>query len=233
MSQIAERVAQPITESDGDQCVVLRDIGWEGYRRILKIRGERNVPRMVYLDGSLLLMSPSLRHENLKERFGLFVAEVVVGLSIPCILAGSTTLRRQVKRGGVEGDQTYYFSNLSRIRGKEKINLRVDPPPDLAIEVVVSHGADEAMEVYRRFKVPELWICGQNELTILHLNASGRYVSAERSLVFPMLTAAEIHSWIIREQEDTDTDWIKALRFWVLEVLVPRHRELSKENPRS
>jgi hypothetical protein len=109
--------------------------------------------------------------------------------------------------------------------------LRVDPPPDLVIEVVETHPADAAIEVYRRIRVPEVWICGPNELTILQLNASGRYVSAERSLAFPILTAAEIHSWIIREQENTDTDWIKALRRWVLEVLVPRHRELSKENP--
>ena len=60
------------TEIDGDQCVVLRDIGWKGYTTLLKVRGERSIPRMVYLDGSLLLLSPSYFHERLKELFGVF-----------------------------------------------------------------------------------------------------------------------------------------------------------------
>ena len=73
--------------------------------------------------------------------------------------AGSTTFRRRAKRGGVEGDQTLLSGQLDRIRGKKKISLKIDPPPDLAIEVVVTHEADEAVEVYRRFRVPEVWIC--------------------------------------------------------------------------
>ena len=55
---------------------------------------------------------------------------ILVGeLEIPCVMAGSTTFRRRAKRGGVEGDQTYYLANLDRIRGKKKISLKVDPPP--------------------------------------------------------------------------------------------------------
>jgi Uma2 family endonuclease len=213
------------SEAEGDQCVVLWNVGWDGYSALLKLRGEHRDPRMIYLDGSLFLVSPSMRHENLKDRLGHFVTEVVTGLDIPCILAGSTTLRRRTKRGGVEGDQTFYLANFARIRGKKKINLRVDPPPDLIVQVVVTHEADEAVEVCRRFRVPEVWICDQNQLTILQLQPNGRYAAFERSLAFPVLLAAEIHSWIIRDQDDTDTDWIKALRRWVTDVLVPRNRE--------
>lgn len=218
-----------VAEAAGDQFVVLRDIGWEGYRRLLKIRGERNVPRMVYLDGSLYLMAPSFQHEHLKERLGQFVTEVVVGLEIPCIFAGSTTFRRRSRKGGVEGDKTYYFTNLVQVRGKERINLRVDPPPDLAIEVAVTHDADEAIEVYRRFQVPEVWIFGESELTILRLDARGRYNSSEHILALPDVTAAEVHSWIIRDQEGSDTEWIEELRRWVAEVLVPRRRLRMKD----
>ena len=46
----------------------------------------------------------------------------------------------------------------NRVRGKKKLSLKIDPPPDLAIEVVQSHDADAAIEVYRRFKVPEVWV---------------------------------------------------------------------------
>jgi Uma2 family endonuclease len=215
-------------EAESDQCVVLRDIGWKGYVSFLKLRAGSPVPRMVYLDGSLSLMSPSFTHEYLKERLGILVTEVVVGLVIPCIHSGSTTFRRRAKRGGVEGDQTYYLANLDRIRGKKKISLRVDPPPDLAIEVVTSHDADDAVEVYRRFRVPEVWICDQDQLTILVLQPNGRYTPAERSHAFNFLTASEIHSWVSRTQDDSNTAWTIDLRRWVAEVLTPRSQELKK-----
>jgi Uma2 family endonuclease len=226
---IAATLTDRITQAESDQCVVLREIGWTGYSTLLRVRGERPVPRMVYLDGSLYLLSPSFPHENLKERLGLFVTEIVVGLDIPHIASGSTTFRRRVKRGGVEGDQTYYLANLARIRGKKKINLRTDPPPDLTVEAVATHEADGAVEVYRRLRVPEVWVCDHARLTILVLQANGRYAEADRSEVFPILTAAEIHSVVTRDLYENDTAWIKELRRWVAEVLLPRHRALKAE----
>jgi len=218
------------TESEGDQCVVLRDIGWKGYSTLLRVRGERSIPRMLYIDGSLLLLSPSYIHERLKELLGAFILTLVAELEIPCVMAGSTTFRRRAKRGGVEGDQTYYLANLDRIRGKKKISLKVDPPPDLAIEVVVSHDADDAVEVYRRFRVPEVWICDGNQLTILVLQPGGKYFPSERSNAFGFLTASEVHSWVSRSQDSSsDTAWVIDLRRWIAEVLAPRRQEQKKQ----
>lgn len=219
----------PTTEIDGDQCVVLWDIGWKGYATLLKVRGERSDPRMVYLDGKVSLMSPSFTHEYLEDRIGILVTEVVVGLDIPCISSGSTSFRRRAKRGGVEGDRTYYLANHDRIRGKKKISLKVDPPPDLTIEVVVSHDADDAVEVYRRFRVPEVWICDENQLTILVLQPDGHYLPSERSQAFSVLTASEIHSWISRSDYDSNTAWVIDLRRWIAEVLAPRYQEQKQQ----
>ena len=216
------------SDAECDQCVVFWDVGWKEYLTLLRVRGERRLPRMIYLDGSLFLVSPSFPHEHLKERLGRFVTEVVTGLKIPCSPSGSTTFRRRTRRGGVEGDLTYYLANEASIRGKKKINLRVDPPPDLAIEVVWSHDAEAAIEVYRRFGVPELWICEQDELRILVLHPNGQYAEAQRSLSLPVLTSEEIRSWIGRPQAESETNWVLELRQWVVEVLVPRHRELTK-----
>ncbi len=227
MSTVIAPPAQT-TEIEGDQCVVLRDIGWKGYTTLLRVRGEHSIPRMVYIDGSLLLLSPSYIHESLKELLGAFILTLVAELEIPCLMAGSTTFRRRAKRGGVEGDQTYYLANFGRIRGKKKISLKVDPPPDLAIEVVVSHDADDAVEVYRRFRVPEVWICDENQLTILVLQPDGQYVLSERGHAFSFLTASETHSWVSRSQDSSDTAWIIALRRWIAEVLAPRYQEQKK-----
>ena len=218
-------------QTDQDQCVALHGLDWKGYSTILRLRGERSTPKIVYLDGTVWLMSPAFPHERLKNRLGHFIAEVVVGLAIPCIMAGSTTLRRRTKRGGVEGDQTYYLANAKRIRGNDKISLKTDPPPDLAIEAVYRHEADAAVEVYRRFKVPEVWVCDESGLVILVLQSNGRYVESATSANFPFLSSSEVFEWVSRPQGEFDNDWINDLRSWVRRTLKPRVRNQNKKNP--
>jgi Uma2 family endonuclease len=211
------------TDAEGDQRVVLAGVGWEGYRTLLKLRGERRSPRMVYLDGNVTLMSPSYLHEFLRIRLGRFVTELLFGLRIDHLPSGSTTFRRRPRKGGVEADHSYYLTNLDRIRGKQKLHLRDDPPPDLAIEVVVRHDAEHSVEVYRRFGVREVWICDEDRLTILRLGEDGHYTESNQSVVSPSLSADEIHSWVTRDQDELA--WMEDLRRWVGEVLAPRHRE--------
>jgi Uma2 family endonuclease len=211
-------------ESIGDQCVELRDIGWKGYLSLLRLRGERPAPRIVYLDGTVRLMSPAYPHERFKIRLGWIVETIVDELEIPCIAAASTTFRRRVKRGGVEPDQSYYLANEERVRGKNKLHLKTDPPPDLAIEAVYSHDADDDVEVYRRFKVPEVWVCSAAELVILVLQANGRYVTSETSASFPFVSATEVSDWVRRPQTVSDTEWRKQLRTWVRKTLKSRAR---------
>jgi Uma2 family endonuclease len=220
----ATAIIKPTRQDDGDQCVAFPGIGWKGYVTLLRLRGERSMPKMVYLDGTVWLMSPSFPHERLKSRLGQFVMEVLVALDIPCIVAGSTTLRRRAKEGGVEGDQTYYLANEERIRGKDKIDLRIDPPPDLAIEAVYSHDADDAVEVYRRFRVPEVWIFNEAELVILVRQANRKYSASTTSAAFPFITAAEIYDWVSRPQTVADTQWTRDLRRWIRRSLKPRVR---------
>lgn len=210
------------SEIDGEQCVVMRGIGWKGYKAMLRLRGGRSMPRMIYLDGDLLLMSPSFPHERLKERFGIFVIEVVVGLDIPCVPSGATTFRRKVKRGGVEPDHSFYLENEARVRGKKELHLRTDPPPDLVIEAVHTHDADEAIEVYRRFGVPEVWVGDEEGVRFLVLDEGGEYAEPETSRAFPFLKAGEVFDWVGRPQDVSETEWVKALRRWVRETLAPR-----------
>ncbi len=206
----------------GDQCVAMTGVDWKGYSTMLRLRGERGVPRMVYLDGELFLMSPSFSHERLKERLGDFVKAVVDVLDIPCVTTAQTTFRRRKKRGGAEADHSFYLANEGRVRGKDRISLRVDPPPDLAIEAVYSHDADAAVEVYRRFGVPEVWVCDQFGLAILVRQPDGRYAESPTSAAFPFLRAAEISEWVHRPQSSSETQWRRDLRLWVTETLPAR-----------
>lgn len=229
--QAATTAASAPIAPGADACVTMSGLDWRGYLTLLRLRGERNVPRIVYLDGTAWLMSPAYPHEHLKKRLGTFVTEVTVGLDIPCIPAGSTTFRRRKKRGGVEGDETFYLANAGRVRGKIGMNirLRTDPPPDLAIEVVHTHAADAAIEVYRRIGVPEIWVWDNDALRILSRQANGRYHEVATSLAFPFLNAATITEWIGKPREDSETDWIKAVRCWVRDTLAPDTRKPERE----
>jgi Uma2 family endonuclease len=227
----ATAIRKSAVEAEGDQCVEFPAIGWKGYLTLLRLRGERSRPRMVYLDGTVWLMSPTFPHERLKKRLGWVVEVIVEELDIPCTPAASTTFRRRAKKGGVEGDETYYLANEERIRGKNKIDLRTDPPPDLAIEAVHSHDADAAVEGYRRIRVPEVWICDEAELVILVLQPEGRYARSPTSATFPFLSAADVYAWASRPQTEQEMEWVKAFRRWVRRTLKPRFRRRAGGPP--
>ncbi|OJW24612.1 MAG: hypothetical protein BGO49_06090 [Planctomycetales bacterium 71-10] len=220
-------VAKPesTTDVEGDQLVVFEGVEWGGYNSVLKLRGARGLPKVVYLDGRLTLMSPSYIHERLKKLLGSFIEIALEGLGIRFVAAGSTTLRRRRRKGGVEGDETYYLKNLADLRGKTRIDLRVDAPPDLAVEVVVSHDADDAVEVYRRLGVPEVWVSSEERMIFLTLGEDGAYAPAAESRAVPGLTPSEVHSWITRDDFPDDFEWRRVLRRWVDEELAPRREE--------
>jgi Uma2 family endonuclease len=219
MSTIIDTRAAPT--SDGDQCVELRDVGWNGYLALLKLRGERSVPRLVYLDGSVQLVCPSEDHEWLADRLSMLVREVITAFGMPCRPTRNMTFRKRSERGGVEGDASFYLASFERIRGK-KIDLRVDPPPDLAIEAVHANPATKSLAVYRRLGVPEVWVGDMSGVKILVLAANGRYARSQTSLAFPFLSAAEVSEWVLRPDFDDETQWLVEVRRWVTETLVPR-----------
>jgi Uma2 family endonuclease len=222
---ITEPTPAPAHEpADGSSCVAMYDVDWKGYIALLGVRGERSRPRIVYLDGNALLTSPSLSHEGLAWRLGQFVSTLVFKLRIPCIPARQTTFRLRKKRGGVEPDESYYLANAALVRGKTQFDLETDPPPDLVIEAVQTHAADSAVEVYRRFGVPEVWVCDDDALTILVLGKDGRYRAAARSLAFSFLSAEEIHSWVARPQTDYAAEWLADLHKWVEGTIAERSR---------
>ena len=210
---------------DGDQVVVLRGVGWEGYERLLRLGESTSTPRLLYLDEDVTLMAPSHIHELWVDRLGTFVRELIIELEIPCIPTRETLFKRGREEGGVQPDDSFYFTNRGPIAAKGRkveIDLLIDPPPDLVIEFVHTHGATGAVEVLRRLGVPEVWVGDEDRLRILVLDETGQYREVERSLVFPFLTASEVFGWVARTDLELLSDWARALRRWIAEVVVPR-----------
>ena len=178
----------------GENRVVIRNVGWQGYQTLLSLVGDQPV-RITYDRGDVELMSPLLKHERNRSRLGRMVGVLTEELRIPTMSAGATTLKREDLDRGLEADESFYLANAHRIRGKKTLDMRIDPPPDLTIEAVYSHAAEAALEVYRRLGVPEVWIADQTRLAIQILDANNHYHDSPQSLAFPFVSAEEIHAW--------------------------------------
>lgn len=224
-------IPRRVSPARQDQIVTLRRIGWDGYRDLLRMRGERARPRIIYLDGDAWLMSPGYLHERWAERFGMFVHEVIAGLDVPCTPAGHTTLWLEYRKVGVEADKTFYFANEPLVREKTDLFMGEDPPPDLAIEAVRTRAAGAAIECYRRLGVPEIWVGRSTGVRFFHRDDEGKYREATASRSLPFLAPADVSEWILRPMDGPETDWIKALRRWVRDVLAPRVRLNNPPHP--
>lgn len=54
----------------------------------------------------------------------------------------------------IEPDNCFYIQNEAAVIGKERLDLSVDPPPDLALEIDLTSRTYPS--IYEALKVPEL-----------------------------------------------------------------------------
>lgn len=103
-------------------------------------------------------------------------------LDIEFLTLGSTTFKHPALNKGLEPDQCFYIQNEARVRGKNRLDLTVDPPPDLALEIDIT--SRTYPDIYKALKVPELWRFDRGELQIGVLQA-GEYVLVAESPNLP------------------------------------------------
>src|SRR5207249_86588 len=108
---------------------------WNEYSRMLRFFAERPGYRLTYDRGTLEIMSPLFEHEFGADLLGRFVVVLTEEMGLPLQAGRSTTFRSRRMRRGLEADHSWWIAHALQIRGKRRIDLRVDPPPDLAIEV--------------------------------------------------------------------------------------------------
>ena len=142
----------------GDRSIVLPGITWDLYVGLNDSVGERSGVRMIYRDRRLTLLTKSRKHDWYAKRLYLLVIAMSDALGIIREDAGGATYRREDLRVGVEGDETFYFGeHADLMKGAQNIDLAAQPPTDLAIEVEISHSADDAVGVWGLLGVPEIW----------------------------------------------------------------------------
>jgi Uma2 family endonuclease len=204
------------TKPVAGKCLRLSGVDWNTYSRLLYTFAERRDVRLTYDRGELEIMSPRLEHDDDARFLGLLVFALTFELGLPLKCGGSTTLRRRRKRRGIEADECFWITNAHRMAGRRRLNLRIDPPPDLAIEVDVTHGSLDRLAIYAALGVPEVWRLKNDVLTFHVLGADGTYASATHSLAFPQVSPSDLLGFLQQARQTADANAvIRQFRAWI------------------
>ncbi|MCL1469390.1 Uma2 family endonuclease [Argonema antarcticum] len=210
MTQILTAATPPPTSS----YIVLHDISWEMYEQLLEIFAEHSTPRMTYYKGTLELMTPLSDHERFSWTLGRLVAALSEELGLEIVGVKSTTWRSEPHAVGKEADESFYIQNEPAVRGKLKIDLTVDPPPDLTIEIDTTHSSIDQMAIYAELKVPEVWRFRNGKIIINILTDTG-YIESETSLAFESFPVKELPRFMQLDPEKGENARLREFREWV------------------
>ncbi|MFN6518960.1 MAG: Uma2 family endonuclease [Nostoc sp. CreGUA01] len=195
------------------QRVILQDVTWQELETILEELGQRRAARIAYDRGILEIMAPLPEHEYDKEIISDLVKALLEELDIEFRCLGSTTFKNQAMAQGIEPDQCFYIKNESKVRGKKRLDLTVDPPPDLALEIDITSRTHP--NIYQALKVPELWRFERGKLKI-NILRDGHYIESEQSLNFPSFSLTEaIPQYLEQSLTAGRNATLKAFRIWV------------------
>jgi Uma2 family endonuclease len=212
-------IQQPKSLS-ASQRLVIRGVNWRTYEKVLEAFDGRHL-RITYDRGSLELMSPAPIHEVYKCQFLRLLDYLSDDLDFEMKACGSTTFRREDLERGLEPDECFYLANVSRVRSWATIDLTIDPPPDLAVEIDNTSSSLDRMGVYAGLGVPELWRFDGESLQAYEL-VGGAYEVRPNSPTFPFLPLDEIVALLHQSITIADDRELRRnLRNWVQNRVVP------------
>ena len=133
----------------------------------------------------------------------------VLGIEIQSV--ASTTFKRKDLQKAFEADESYYIEHAEQIRPKEELDLTIDPPPDLVIEIEITSSAIRKLKLFAAMGVPEVWRHDGERLQ-MYVLSDGQYVSIDSSNGVPGLTAAMIDSILEKRFEFGETALVREFR---------------------
>ena len=190
-----------------EQRVVLSSISWATYVA-LSAELDRSRGRMTYDQGVLEIMSPKLSHESAKNLLGRMIDRFTEIRSIDMRSSVSTTFRRSDLQRGFEADESYYIEHAVDIRGKEEVDLAIDPPPDLVIEIEITRSSVNKQVLFASMGIAEVWRYDGRMLWLGGLNGEV-YTELSESRVLPGFPISLAHELLTIRSEESETALIR------------------------
>ncbi|MBK9261188.1 MAG: Uma2 family endonuclease [Polyangiaceae bacterium] len=183
--------------------VVLENVSWDTYEGLLRALGDDHPSlRLTYLEGRLEIMTTSYRHERIKKLIARLLEIWALERNMRFDGYGGATFKKKEAARGLEPDECYVLREVGDLPTE----------PDIAIEVVETHGTVDKMAVYAGLGVREVWVWEANQLKI-HMLQGGRYVISEASALLPTLDVVELAEFV-RQGEQDQTATVR--RYWEL-----------------
>jgi Uma2 family endonuclease len=194
------------------QQVLLHGVSWLEFENILTELGDNRASRLTYDHETLELMTPLPEHEDDKEILSDLIKAILEEKDIEFRTLGSTTFKNPAMAQGIEPDQCFYIQNEAKIRGKKRLDLAIDPPPDLAIEIDTTFRTHP--DIYAALRVPELWRKSGDRLQI-NILKNGKYVEVAQSPTFPHLPIQRLLDYLAQSKTIGRTKVMKSFRQWL------------------
>jgi Uma2 family endonuclease len=203
----------PHQSSSHQPGLLLQNITWQTYQSLVHELESQPTKHLTHNNGVLEIWIPLPPHESYKRLLGRLVEVITEELDIEIRSLSSATWSREDLLKGVEADECYYIQNEAIVRGKMNIDLTIDPPPDLAIEIDISSPSLPRLPIYAALSVPEVWQFDGKNFKILEW-VTGEYISQIQSKALPAVTVEVVQSLLVQSQNMGETSWVKTVRQW-------------------
>ena len=205
-------VAQPVAQPVGERRVVFRNLSWQRYLLFRQAIGDRRAARLIYDRGVLEVTMPLEDHEFAVRMIELFIRVLVLELGMKLKTMGSTTLDREQLERSAEPDNAYYIQNQPLVSGRT-VDLETDPPPDLVVEVDITHTDIDKLQFYASMGISEFWRFNGEIWRIYQLQGSD-YVEVEASPTFSKVPKGKLYEFLGQARQD-EVEAELAFREWV------------------
>lgn len=175
-----------LSRGEREKIFIFSDVHWQDYQMLSTSLGDKISVLLKYSQGTLQIMSPSSRHEFYKENIGILLEAYFQEKKIRFYSLGSTTFRSEALKRGIEPDKSYCLHSRKEY-------------PDLAIEVVLTSGGINSLEIYRALGVGEVWFWQNSQLTVYSL-VKNEYEPVKESRILPHLHLALLANYVSWEE---------------------------------
>ena len=188
-------------------------VSWNEYERLVdELQETWPGVRVTYNHGRLDIMSPTYEHEAYKGFISSLARIMSEELCVNLEAAGVTTYKQEPFQGS-EPDESFYVRNAHAIIGKSRIDLSVDPPPDIVVEIDITNESLSKFPIYAAFGVPEIWRYDGKQAQIDRL-VDQADVPSEASLSFPTLTAQAMTDFLEQSKTQGQSAALASFRKW-------------------
>ncbi len=166
----------------------LHDITWNEYQQLSAAFPDSAKVRLAYHEGTLEIMTLGYLHEHQTDSLLRLVSTIALEMEIDLESIGSATMAKDDTEDAAEPDAAFYITHAQQMIGCKVMDLERNPPPDIVVEVDVTHPSLNKRAIYAQFGVPELWHLARTKVAIYELQ-NGSYQPREHSLAFPFLNS--------------------------------------------